>query len=172
MPEIPDEDLELKPEDREELKRTLGPVVEGDLPERYFDADPIITVGDVVTDRLLDQGIEPDVGIVDGKTRRGEFAGRNWRDKKTVTIENPPSTIKREVWKVLKEAISKEERVIIQVEGEEDMLSLVAIALCPLNGLVIYGIPSEGMVINEVSKDIKEETWEIINNMIKVDDGR
>ncbi len=172
MPEIPDKDLELKSEDREELKRTLGPVVKGNLPEKYKERQPIITVGDVVTDTLLNQGIEPDVGIVDGRTRRGEFEGGDWKKKRTVRLENPPSFIKKEAWPTLKRAISREEKVIIEVDGEEDMLSLVSIALCPIDGIVIYGIPSEGMVINEISKDIKEETWEIINNMIEVDDGR
>ncbi len=172
MTEIPDTDLKLREKDRGELKRTLGPVVEGELPEKYIEKEPIITVGDVVTDTLLEQGIRPDLGIVDGKTQRDDYEFREWNEKETIRIENPPSLIKKEAWNTIEKAIEKEEKVILFVDGEEDMLSLVAIALCPLGGIVIYGIPGEGMVINEVSEDLKEEAWEIINKMIKVDNGR
>ncbi|MEF8835611.1 MAG: DUF359 domain-containing protein [Candidatus Thermoplasmatota archaeon] len=172
MPEIPDTDLRLKEEDREELKRTLGPVVEGELPERFIEKNPIITVGDVVTDTLLEQGIRPDVGIVDGKTQRNDYEFREWDEEETIKLKNPPSLIKKEAWTTIKGAIEREEKVMIFVEGEEDMLSLVAIALCPHGGLVIYGVPEEGMVINEVSEDVKAKTWEIINKMIEVENGR
>ncbi|MBS3817662.1 MAG: DUF359 domain-containing protein [Candidatus Thermoplasmatota archaeon] len=170
-PEIPNTDLRLSEEDREELKETLGTVIKGKLPDRFVSRDPLIAVGDVVTDILLEQGVEPDVSIVDGKTRRGRFDKRGWEEK-TINIKNPPEVIKQESWSVIQEAISSEDKELIKVEGEEDLLSLVAIALCPLGGLVIYGVPSEGMVINEVSEDIKEKTWEVINKMKEVDEGR
>ncbi|MFW6064422.1 MAG: GTP-dependent dephospho-CoA kinase family protein [Candidatus Natronoplasma sp.] len=172
MPKIPDTDLKLRDEDREELKRKLGPVVEGELPERYMEKRPIITVGDVVTDTLLEQGIGPDVCIVDGKTQRDDYEFRDWSEEEAIKIENPPSIITKEAWKIIKGAIERKKNVMIFVDGEEDMLSLVAVALCPLGGTVIYGIPGEGMVINVVSEDVKEKTWEIINKMIEVDDGR
>jgi len=172
LPEIPDTDLRLKEEDRGELKQTLGPVVKGELPERYIGRCPIISVGDVVTHKLLEQGIRPDVGIVDGKTQRGDYEFREWDEEETIKIQNPPSLIKKEAWETIGRAIEREENVIVFVDGEEDMLSLVAIALCPLGGIVIYGIPGKGMVINVVSEDVKEKTWEIINKMIEVDDGR
>ncbi len=172
MPEIPDTDLRLKEEDREELKQTLGPVVEGELPEVYREKRPIITVGDVVTDILLQQGIQPDVGIVDGKTQRDDYEFREWSEEKTIELKNPPSQIRNKAWETIKDAIEREDKVVVLVDGEEDMLSLVAIALCPLDGIVIYGIPGEGMVINLVSEDLKDKTWEIINKMIEVDNGR
>ncbi len=170
--EIPDTDLRLGEGTRKELKRTLGPVVQGELPERYIDKRPLIAVGDVVTHTLLEQDIQPDVAVVDGKTRRGIFEKRDWDEEKTINIRNPPETIKQESWDAIQDAISSEKTSFIKVDGEEDLLSLVAIALCPLEGVVIYGVPSEGMVINEVSEDVKEKTWEVINNMIELNEGR
>ncbi len=172
MPEIPDTDLRLKEEDRGELKQTLGPVVEGELPEKYRKKRPIISVGDVVTDTLLEQGIRPDVGIVDGKTQRDDYEFREWDEEETVRLSNPPSVIKKEAWEILGKAIEREDKVMVYVDGEEDMLSLVSIALCPYGGIVVYGIPGEGMVINVVSEYVKEKAWEIINKMIEVDEGR
>ncbi len=167
--DIPDTDLRLEEESREELKKTLGPVVKGELPEKYIDKEPLIAVGDVVTDILLGQDIEPDVAIVDGKTRRGEFE-RDWTEEKTINIRNPPEVIKQESWNAIQDALSSEKPAFIKVDGEEDLLSLAAIALCPLKGLVVYGVPSKGMVINEVSEDIKDKTWEVINKMIEVNE--
>lgn len=175
--EIPETDLKIKEENRDELKETLGPIVQGDLPKKYTEKKPIITVGDVVTYTLIEQGIYPDVGIIDGKTQRGSFEKRCWKSEKEteiqqIEIQNPQSFITREAWETIEEALGTEEKVIIYVEGEEDMLSLPSIALCPLYGIVIYGVPDEGMVINEVSKEIKKKTWKIINKMIEVGEGR
>lgn len=169
--DVPKTDLRLKEESREELKKTLGPIVKGELPGRYVDKKPLIAVGDVVTETLLEQDIRPDVAIVDGKTRRGEFK-RDWTEEKTINIRNPPEVIKQESWNAIQDGISSEKPTFIEVDGEEDLLSLVAIALCPLGGLVIYGVPSEGMVINEVSEEIKDKTWEVINDMIEANEGR
>jgi len=169
--DIPDTDLRLKEENREQLKKTLGPVVKGNLPERYVDKKPLIAVGDVVTDILLGQDIRPDVAIVDGKTRRGKFKKRDWTEEKTINIRNPPEVIKQESWIAIEKAILSENTTFIKVDGEEDLLSLVAIALCPLDGIVIYGVPSKGMVINEISKEIKKKSWEVINNMTEVNEG-
>ncbi len=168
---IPDHDLALPEDSRDELKQTLGPVVSGELPEKYIDKKPIIAVGDVVTDILIDQEITPDVCIYDGITRRGNYQKKQNRPEKTLNIKNPAGIIKQDSWKVIQEAITDEEPVSIEVDGEEDLLSLVSIALCPEGGIVIYGIPSKGMVINEVDSEIKRKTWQVINNMTKVDEG-
>ena len=168
---IPDHDLRLPEDNREELKQTLGPVISGELPEKYIDSIPIIAVGDVVTDILIEQGITPDVCIYDGITRRGNYEKEQDRPEKTLNIKNPAGMIKQESWKVIQEAINIKEPVSIEVDGEEDLLSLVSIALCPEGGIVIYGIPSKGMVINEVDSEIRRKTLEVINKMIKVDEG-
>lgn len=168
---IPDHDLRLPEDNREELKQTLGPVVSGELPEKYTGKTPIIAVGDVVTDILIEQGITPDVCIYDGITRRGNYDKEQERPEKTLNIKNPAGMIKQGSWKVIQEAITIKEPVSIKVDGEEDLLSLVSIALCPEGGIVIYGIPSKGMVVNEVDSEIRRKTLEIINKMIKVDEG-
>lgn len=168
---IPDHDLKLPEGNREELKQTLGLVISGELPEKYTDRTPIIAVGDVVTDILIKQGITPNVCIYDGITRRGNYDKEQERPEKTLNIKNPAGMIKQESWEVIQEAITIKEPVSIEVDGEEDLLSLVSIALCPKGGIVIYGIPSKGMVVNEVDSEIRRKTLDVINKMIKVDEG-
>lgn len=80
-------------------------------------------------------------------------------------MKNPAGMIVEEAWQIVQKAIESEEPVVIKVDGEEDLLSLVAIIRAPLDGLVIYGIPERGMVINRVDDRIKEKTWEVINKM-------
>jgi len=164
-------DLVLPEDQRVILKETLGELVEGDLPSSYIEKRPIIAVGDVVTDRLLEQGVMPDVSIIDGKTRRGPYDPGEPDIEKKINIKNPAGMITVESWKAVEKALESDKPVLIEVTGEEDMLSLVAISLCPEGGLVIYGYPDKGMVINEVDGPKKERTLEALNKMKKLDDG-
>ncbi len=173
--DLPESDLKLKREQRSQLKKALGNVVKGGLPERYKVKEPIITVGDYVTHTLLEQHIIPDLGIVDNKTRRGPYEEKAWDGKefdKKIDLKNAPERINEESWKIIKRSIEDEEKILIEVHGEEDLLSLPAIIICPLGGIVIYGVPDKGMVINKVTEDLKEKAWEVINNMIEVNEGR
>jgi len=54
-----------------------------------------------------------------------------------VKVRNPPSYITEEAWRAVEEAV--ESSVVIKVEGEEDMLSLVFIELAPPRSVVVYG---------------------------------
>ena len=51
------------------------------------------------------------------------------------------------------------------VEGEEDLLTLVAVLKAPENSLVVYGQPHEGVVAVKVDKAIKEGIRKIIAAM-------
>lgn len=166
--ESPSIDLEVPENLRERLKDTLGPVISGDLPSEYLNNRPLIAVGDVVTERLHLQGVIPDVSIIDEKTRRGPHEADESYEEETMRVKNPSGIIAKEAWSTLERALNRDEPVLIIVDGEEDLLSLVSIALCPEGGTVIYGIPAEGMVINVVDDDKKEKTWQVINRMKKV----
>lgn len=165
-------DLILPDDQRDVLKENLGVLVDGGLPEGYSDKRPIITVGDVVTDKLIEQGVIPDVAIIDGKTRRGDYGSTGPEIEKRINIKNPAGMITTESWKAIEKALEIEEPVLIYVTGEEDMLSLVALTLCPDGGLVIYGYPSKGMIINEVDDEKKERTLKALEDMKKVEKGR
>ncbi len=166
-----DRDLKLPNELRDALKQKLGEVVSGPLPERYLDHHPMIAVGDYVLDVLHEQGVIPDVGIFDGKTRRGPFKGDRPDVGIQVEVHNPPEYITVEAWEAIEDAVLSHEPVLINVHGEEDLLALASIALAPIGGIVIYGIPLEGMVVNIIDDKIKEKTWQVINSMEKVNQG-
>lgn len=163
--EIPKNTLYVPEDLRPEMKETLGEVIDGQLPNKYQSQRPLITVGDVVTETLVQQEMTPDVSIIDGKTRRGDYEGGKYPQEKTIYMKNPPGMIVEEAWQIVQRSIESSEPVIIEVDGEEDLLSLVAIVQSPLDALVIYGIPEKGMIVNQVDEEIKEKTWEVINKM-------
>jgi hypothetical protein len=51
------------------------------------------------------------------------------------------------------------------VEGEEDLLTLVAVVEAPENSLVVYGQPREGLVVVKVDEKIKKRVKEIVDSM-------
>ncbi|MFO7792994.1 MAG: DUF359 domain-containing protein [Candidatus Saliniplasma sp.] len=167
---IPKSDLRVPNGLRKPLKEKVGDLVDGKLPERYTKYDCIITVGDVVTDVLIEQDIVPDLALVDGKTRRGEYESKGSVHEKTINIKNPAGIITRDAWEAIQYGLNHEEPITIIVDGEEDLLSLVVIALANKGCLVIYGIPDEGMVINIVDNGIKAKSWEVINKMVNVNE--
>jgi len=167
---IPEIDLKLPDDFRTPLKEKIGELVQGNLPEKYCGYECIISVGDVVTDVLIEQGITPDLALIDGKTRRGDYESSTPSLEKTINIKNPAGVITRDAWEAVVNGLEHEDPVMIIVDGEEDLLSLVVIALASEDCLVIYGIPNEGMVINIVNDDIRSKSWEVINNMVKVNE--
>ncbi|MFO8110531.1 MAG: DUF359 domain-containing protein [Thermoplasmata archaeon] len=165
------EDLRLPNDLRGALKGTLGPVVSGKLPDKYLKYSPLVAVGDYVNTVLYDQGIVPDMAIIDGKTHRGEYEGKIPDFHHRIEVKNPSEFITAEAWKAVERGLSSKEPSLIFVDGEEDLLSLTAIVLCPEGGIVLYGIPFEGMVVNVVDEEKKEKSWQVINSMEKVNQG-
>jgi uncharacterized protein (UPF0218 family) len=54
----------------------------------------------------------------------------------------------------------------VLVEGEEDLLTLVAVLKAPENSLVVYGQPHEGIVAVRVDKTTKEKVRQIVETMV------
>jgi uncharacterized protein (UPF0218 family) len=115
-------------------------------------------VGDAVSKRAITKGIRRDVMIVDNKEKRTQTKPLDVRTKRTFRVRNDPGTIGSEAWAAVSEAIESGDAIMI-VEGEEDLLTLVAMAVAPLGSLVIYGQPGEGLVLVEVDDAAKKKAW-------------
>lgn len=103
--------------------------------------------------------------IVDNKIMRKPIEPIKVKADKTLFLRNPPGTITDEAWCVIDEAFKLDGRVKISVEGEEDLLTLVAVLHAPENSIVIYGQPHEGVVIINVTRDEKTTIRRIIEEM-------
>ncbi len=106
----------------------------------------IITVGDYCSSCL-----PSNVKIFDGRINRNKKVALQGF---SLSCFNPPASIDKGVWKILKQAIKKEANVFI--EGEEDLLVLPCIILAQPKDLIIYGLPKKGICVIEVSEQIKK----------------
>ena len=141
---------------REELRQPLGILIREEPPEsvhrlkrliQTFSPPLIIAVGDIVAKNLVSAGIETKIVIIDGRSKRAEVGPGRFPGFYTLPLTNPQAHITEAAWEKLGEALSSPKRTVIEVKGEEDLLSIPAILLAPEGGFVIYGLPSEGMVV-------------------------
>ena len=155
---------------RENLKWPLGPLVHGpDVLPSLGHASPVVTVGDFCTLDLIARGRTPDLCLVDFKTKRQEdpelrdaFARIHAR---VVRRRNPAAPNAAEAWSLLSEAFKSEERVRVEVQGEEDLLALVCIALAPETAAVLYGMPGQGVVVVRADRAAKSRVLDILKRM-------
>ncbi len=155
---------------REFLRWPMGPLVHGAavLPA-IGNASPVVTVGDFCTLDLVARGRSPDICLVDFKTKRQEDP--ELRDalqrvgSKVLRLTNPAATIMPDAWRVVSEAFKADERVRVEVRGEEDLLALVCIALAPESAAVLYGLPSQGVVVVKADPAAKAKVRDVLRRM-------
>ncbi len=168
------EEIIFSDEDKKKVRKPLGKLFEGKPPEtterlvRHIqERKPtmLIVVGDFSAKELSKFGIYADVYVVDGKVERK--TSDRFTDEAALQIftENPAGTISTKAVNALKEAIHSGRRVIIYVDGEEDLLTLPTILLAPLGSIVIYGQPNVGVVSVNVTRDKKQEIYAILKSI-------
>ncbi|MEM3712147.1 MAG: GTP-dependent dephospho-CoA kinase family protein [Thermoproteota archaeon] len=161
--------LKATEETRRIVKKPLGILLKGESEiKRFLEGfkGPLITVGDIVSESLIQMGFEPHLCIIDGKTMRKPIAvAECLKERRRIfSLVNPPGTISRDSWKVVKEAVSSPKSIII-VDGEEDLLTLVAVHSAPEGSLVLYGQPGEGIVAIKVDNSSRKMVSEILGTM-------
>jgi len=125
----------------------------------------IISVGDVVSESMVKRGIPPQVMIVDNRVMREPIAPIFLEADQTVYLKNPPGTLTDQAWSIMQEALRHVQRTKVVVDGEEDLLTLVAVLCAPENSLVVYGQPHEGIVVVKVTEQTKEMIRRIVEAM-------
>jgi uncharacterized protein (UPF0218 family) len=166
----PERTLRLPDELRDELKNPLGEVVdENQLESILKDVDKIVSVGDQCSLTLYGRGITPDITVVDYKVQRGDI--QNMREKIqeigqiVINVDNPPGAITRELWQAVEEAYQKEEKVRIEVSGEEDLATLPCVWLAPKNTAILYGLPRKGIVVVLDIHEAKMKVKDVLTKM-------
>ncbi len=168
--EFADATLRLPESLRELLRWPIGPLVHGpDVLPTIGRASPVVTVGDFCTLDLVARGRAPDICLVDFKTKRQEEPELREAlqriGSKVLRLTNPAATITPDAWRVVSEAFKSEERVRVEVRGEEDLLALVCIALAPDSAAVLYGMPSQGVVVVRADPAAKSKVRDVLRRM-------
>ncbi|MGW8288847.1 MAG: GTP-dependent dephospho-CoA kinase family protein, partial [Candidatus Bathyarchaeia archaeon] len=114
---------------------------------------------------LIDNKMTPQLSITDNKRMRKRLKPRVFAGTNVVHVKNPQGTITEEAIAAIREALESDGPIHIIVDGEEDLLALVAILYAPEKSLVIYGQPYEGVVVVEATSEKKTETMEILKAM-------
>lgn len=171
---------------RGELAQPLGRVlVTPEMMQESFEKhrqEKVITVGDLTTKTFLDSGITPKLMIIDNKVERKAypdlqpiFAKRRFPKK---TVASGPGFIARAAITMIKSLSSLRSGTptVIDVTGEEDLLTLPAIAYAPLGSVVYYGQPAipswacgpvtQGIVEVVVTKEKQEEASDLLKQFV------
>jgi uncharacterized protein (UPF0218 family) len=125
----------------------------------------IISVGDIVTQNLTKNHIPIHVMIIDNKALRQGIQPIKAEAQKILHVKNPPGTITPEAWGTVQQALEQSQTTKVFVDGEEDLLTLVAVIQAPANSFVIYGQPHEGVVVIKVTAQTKKKMQKIIDTM-------
>jgi len=150
--------LVLTEQVRSSLKSPLGRLLPGSGPDIYKEIAQLISakkpprvvlVGDVVSRNAVAASLRRDVMIIDNREMRVQTKPFDVLARRTFRVRNQPGTIGSDAWAAVDDAIESGNAVLI-VDGEEDLLTLVAMAVAPLGSFVIYGQPGEGLVLVEV----------------------
>lgn len=189
---------------REKLRVPLGQVIKGGeedlLPAarktlalvKKIKPTMVIAVGDIIVISLLKLGFNPDISIIDLRSRRKELVSheQNFLGTKHVeqmkrfkemvpqnfihleTPKNEPGTINPESVNAVNESLKKyfqtEEKKLMIIKGEEDLLTLPAILLAPLGSVVCYGQWNLGIVVVMVTEEVKKKIEKICKRFIVV----
>lgn len=159
------------PEDlRGAFKDPLGPI-ETDAERLAGDvAGPLITVGDVVTYHFERIDHTPDVAVVDGLTERDAVESEvadvlGASEARRIAATNPAAALSASMLRAIREAMDADEPVAIDVDGEEDLVTLPAIVLASEDASVVYGQPGEGMVHVRVGSEVREHARGLLERM-------
>ncbi|MGH9933714.1 MAG: GTP-dependent dephospho-CoA kinase family protein [Nitrososphaerales archaeon] len=131
----------------------------------YLKAQLIISVGDATTEKLLSLGIVPSIQIVDGKEQREKRKLPEKNHAVEIKCANPAGGISSDAIRAVKQALSSEKPVRITVDGEEDLMGAVVLALVPDDSVMFYGQPLEGLVAVRINKESRNKFGEVINKI-------
>lgn len=127
----------------------------------------IVAVGDVTVKTLIDMGFTPQIGLIDGMTKREELADE---DKVNTSVfahilhaENPPGQLTPMLRMAIENAIFADESVVISVEGEEDLAPILIHLIAPLGTIVLYGQPRLGVVMRVTDIATKERCRDLLS---------
>lgn len=173
--------MPLKDEHVNILKKPFGELIKQEeiskqkINSMVDGSKSLITVGDATTEKIISLGLTPDLSIIDcveRRVRRTEskiFELTNFFSKraqfKQYQCKNPKGTIAKEAYLTIKKILMKREQAIIFIDGEEDMLALAVFALAPLDSVVFYGQPLEGLVSVKLNAKIKNKSRNLLDSI-------
>ena len=164
--------MQLPENFRDQLKNPLGNLIKDNDPnkenilKKIHAESIIITVGDKTTENMVQLGLRPQIQIIDGLEKRNQrTVPVDDAINTKLSCKNPPGEITEESIQIIQKAFSCESPVRIIVDGEEDLLVIPVCIFAPENSVVIYGQPNEGLVIVQITPEIRAKVQKILDAM-------
>ena len=157
---------------REQLKIPLGDLLlEKDATKqniiKYLSNNSfVITVGDRTTEKMINFGLTPSVQIIDSQEKRVKRDPPKDENLSTeLRCDNPAAEITEQSIDAIKKAFSLKPPVRIVINGEEDLLVIPVCINAPKDSVVMYGQPNEGLVIVQITTEIRNKTQSLLDSM-------
>ncbi|WP_202319418.1 GTP-dependent dephospho-CoA kinase family protein [Archaeoglobus neptunius] len=172
--------LRLPENMREEFAKPHGKLYRGSGERLILEVEEIgdcrllCCVGDLVSASAVKVGVIPDIAVIDGKTLREdsvEFETEVFDER--IETWNPAGYVSCRLISDLKKAVELADdgkKVMVFVDGEEDLAVVPLGILLPENSLIIYGQPREGVVALKVDVDKKILILNLLRRMEVVED--
>ena len=125
----------------------------------------VISVGDIVTQHMIDFGLSLNVIIIDNKTMRKPIQPIKMITDHTLYAKNPAGSITEESWVAIQKAFEQNGQTKVIIDGEEDLLVLVTVLSAPANSFIVYGQPNTGIVVVKVTEKSRKKMSHIVYSM-------
>jgi len=156
---------------RDQMKIPLGILLpenqtqKSEIQKYLSENSYLITVGDRTTEKMINFDLVPSLQIIDGQEKREKREPPKSQFTTELTVDNPASEITTHSIDVIKKAFTMKSPVRIFVNGEEDLLVLPVCIHAPDNAVVMYGQPHEGLVIVEITAEIRNKVQTLLDLM-------
>jgi len=152
---------------RPELSKPLGNVLNGDAIGSSIEnhrSGIIITVGDITTTIVLTAGVVSNLLIIDFLVNRKQYETNidNLQVYRKNIVSGPGYIAKDAIAFIQKWRMHPTEKVVLVVTGEEDLLTLPAVAYGPLGAVVYYGQPNHGLVEVVITDEKQREATTLL----------
>ena len=125
----------------------------------------IITVGDRTTEKMIEYEIVPSLQIIDGFEKRKKREFLKLGNASELKIDNPAAEITLQSIEIIKKAFEMTPPIRLTVNGEEDLLVLPVCIHAPKNSVVLYGQPNKGLVLVEITTEIRNKAQTLLDMM-------
>jgi uncharacterized protein (UPF0218 family) len=161
---------EVSEQIKKELKKPLGDLIDHSQLLAIAKKFKIIAVGDISTLICIHNSVHPFIAVFDFHYMRQvldrdkeEQLETYFKKSRMFKLRNPAGTISAEAVP-LAESMMRSGGVL-KIDGEEDLLALVFIALAEKDTVVIYGQPNEGLVLVKPNSQAKIKSKEILKKL-------
>lgn len=165
--------LVITEELRAVFKNPFGDLIRSAHDVRIPKCPYLITVGDITTKNFNELSYDQNISVIDYNVARkkkfsnlvelGFSAG-----VKVIKANNPAGCLTPSLFSAVESIFSlyRNRTVVLEIEGEDDLVVLPLILSAPLNSIIFYGQPSRGLVRVEVSEENKAKARSFVGQAI------